>query len=56
MSTYNCKELPKKQEDVARGKELKKEDSGSGKSSTESVNSGSGPDYKICIMLGWTPW
>ena len=29
---------------------------GSESSSTDSVNSGSGPDYQICIPLGWAPW
>jgi hypothetical protein len=28
-------------------------EAGSGNSSTDSVNSGSGPDYQICIPLGW---
>jgi hypothetical protein len=29
---------------------------GSGNSSTDSVDSGYGPDYQICIPLGWGPW
>jgi hypothetical protein len=37
-----------------RKKEVQEE--GSGNSSTDSVNSGSGPDYQICIPLGWAPW
>jgi hypothetical protein len=31
----------------------KRQETGSGNSSTDSVNSGSGPDYQICIPLGW---
>jgi hypothetical protein len=45
-----------KQEDVARTKEVKEEDSRSGNSRKDNVNSGSGSDYHICILLGWTPW
>jgi hypothetical protein len=56
MDSSHCKELPKKQENVARRKELKEEYAGSGKSSTDSVNSGSGPDYQMYIPLGWAPW
>jgi hypothetical protein len=41
MNTSNCKEQPKKQQDVARRKELKEEDAGNVNSSTDSVNSGS---------------
>jgi hypothetical protein len=44
------------QEYVVRKKELKEEDTGIGKSSTDSVDSGSGPNYQICIPLGWAPW
>jgi hypothetical protein len=36
--------------------EEKKKEEGSGNSSTDSVNSGSGPDYQIYIPLGWAPW
>jgi hypothetical protein len=32
---------------------MKEEEAGSGNSSTDSVNSGSRPDYQICIPLGW---
>jgi hypothetical protein len=58
MDTSNGKEEPKMQEDVAGRKEVKEEEQeeGSGNSSTDSVNSGSGPDYQICIPLGWAPW
>jgi hypothetical protein len=56
MNTSDSKEQPKKQEDVARRKEVKEEDAGSGNSSTDSVNSGSGLDYQIYIPLGWAPW
>jgi hypothetical protein len=38
------------QEDVAGRKEVKEE--GSGNSITDTVNSGSGPDYQIYIPLG----
>jgi hypothetical protein len=46
------------QEDDAGRKDVKKEgaEEGSGNSSTDSVNSASGPDYQICIPLGWAPW
>jgi hypothetical protein len=44
------------QENDAGRKEVKEEVSGSGNSSTDSVNSGSGPDYQIYIPLGWAPW
>jgi hypothetical protein len=37
-------------------KEMKKEKTGSEISITESVNSGSGPEYQINIPLGWAPW
>jgi hypothetical protein len=40
--TSYCKEQPKIQEDVARRKELKEEEAGSGNSNTDTVNSGSG--------------
>jgi hypothetical protein len=56
MDTSNCKEHPKKQEDVARRKEVKEEEAGNGSYSTDSVESGSGPDYQICALLGWVPW
>jgi hypothetical protein len=44
------------QEDVAGRKEVKGEEAGSANSSTDSVNSGSGPDYQIYIPLEWVPW
>jgi hypothetical protein len=34
----------------------KRQEAGNGNSSTESVNSGSEPDYQIYIPLGWAPW
>jgi hypothetical protein len=37
MDKFNCKEQLKKQEDVARRKEVKEEEAGSGNSSTDSV-------------------
>jgi hypothetical protein len=37
MDTSYCKEQPKKREDVARRKEVKKEEAESGKSNTDSV-------------------
>jgi hypothetical protein len=39
------------QEDIAWKKKVKEEEAGSGNSSTDSVNSGSGPDYQIYILL-----
>jgi hypothetical protein len=58
IDTSYCKEQPKKQEDVARRKKVKKEYPGSGNSNsiTDSVNSGSVPDYQNYIPLGWAPW
>jgi hypothetical protein len=56
MDISNCKEQPMKQGDASRRKEVKEEEVGSGNSSTDSVNSGSGPDYQICIPLEWAPW
>jgi hypothetical protein len=58
MDTSYCKELPKMQEDAAGRKEVKEEEAGSRKwkSSTDSVNSTSGPDYQIYIPLRWAPW
>jgi hypothetical protein len=38
------------------GTKQKEKGLGSGNSSTDSVNYGSGPDYQIYIPLGWTPW
>jgi hypothetical protein len=34
----------------------RRQEEGSGNSSIDSVNSGSEPDYQICILLGWAPW
>jgi hypothetical protein len=34
----------------------KRQEEGSGISNTDSVNSGSEPDYQIYIPLGWAPW
>jgi hypothetical protein len=56
MNTSYCKEQKQKGEDFERRKKVKEEEVGSGNSSTDSVNSGSGPDYRICIPLGWAPW
>jgi hypothetical protein len=44
------------QEDNAGRKEVKEEKAGSGNSSTDSVKSGSGPDYQIYIPMGWARW
>jgi hypothetical protein len=46
------------QEEVAGRKEVKEEETGSrkGNSSTDSVNSWSGPDYQIYTPLGWASW
>jgi hypothetical protein len=46
------------QEDVAGRKEVKEDETGSRKckSSTDIVNSGSGPDYQIYIPLVWASW
>jgi hypothetical protein len=47
--------LPKKEQQKMKMKPgIRKR--GSGRSSTDSVNSGSGPDYQIYILLGWAPW
>jgi hypothetical protein len=47
IDTSNCKEQQKKQEDITRRKKLlEKRISG-----TDSVNSGSGPDYQIYTLL-----
>jgi hypothetical protein len=54
MDTSYYKEQPKKQEYVAGSNKVKEEVNGN--SSTDIVNSGSGPDYQICIPLGWAPW
>jgi hypothetical protein len=56
MDTSNGKEQPKNQEDVARRKVVKDENTGSASSSTDNFNSGSGPDYQICTPLGWSRW
>jgi hypothetical protein len=52
MDTSNCKQQPKKKEHVARRMEVKEEEAEIGNSSTDSANSGSRPDYQICIPLG----
>jgi hypothetical protein len=44
MYTFYRKEKPKKQDDVARKKEVNQEEAASGSSITDSINSGSGPD------------
>jgi hypothetical protein len=54
--TSNGKEQPNKQQDFSRRKELKEEEAGTRNSSTDIVNSGSGPDYQNYIPLGWAPW
>jgi hypothetical protein len=56
IDTSNGKEEPKMKENVSRRKEVIEEEAGSGDSSTDSVNSGSGTDYQICIPLGWALW
>jgi hypothetical protein len=45
-------EHQKKQEHLARRKEVNQEESGNGNSRADSVNSGSGTDYQIYIPLG----
>jgi hypothetical protein len=47
MNTSYGEEQPKMQENVAGRKELNEKESRSGKSNTDSGNSGSGPDYQI---------
>jgi hypothetical protein len=56
MNTSNSREQLKEEEDFARRNEVKEEEAGSGNLSTDSVNSGSGPDYQFYIPLGWAPW
>jgi hypothetical protein len=61
MDTSNGKEYPKKQEDDAGRKEVKEErcrkkEVETQEQTVEVVNSVSGPDYQICILLGWAPW
>jgi hypothetical protein len=53
MDTSYCKEHPMKQEYFARRKEAKEEEAGSGNSSTDSVNSGSGQVTKFIYCLDW---
>jgi hypothetical protein len=57
MNTSYCKEHPKKQETIARRKEVKEEEAGRGNSSTDSVNSWCGPDYQIMMgpLVRWVP-
>jgi hypothetical protein len=54
---FSFREQPMKEENIARKNVVKEEETGagSGNSSTDSVNSGSGPDYQIYIPLGWAP-
>jgi hypothetical protein len=56
MNTSYCKEYPKMQEDVARRKGVKQQEAGSRNSSTDIVNTGSGPDHQIYLPLGWALW
>jgi hypothetical protein len=56
MDTSNFIEHPNRKEYVARKNIKKEKDSGSGNSSTDCLNPGSGSDYQICIPLGWAPW
>jgi hypothetical protein len=56
MHIFTCTEQPKKQEDVARRKKSTEEEAFSGNSSTDSVNSGSGPNYQSYIPLVQDPW
>jgi hypothetical protein len=56
MDTSYFEEQPKNLEDVVRKNLVKGEDSGSEKSSTDIIDSGSGPDYQIYIQFGWAPW
>jgi hypothetical protein len=55
MDISYCKEQPKKQQDVARRRKVKEQEAGSGNSSTDNVNSGSGPEYQFYKLLGWAP-
>jgi hypothetical protein len=50
---FQLQRTAKKEVDVE--KKLKKK-TGNENSSTDSVNSGSGLDYQICILLGWDSW
>ena len=54
-SLKSQKTLPKKEQQKMKMKPGGRK-RGSGRSSTDSVNSGSGPDYQIYIPLGWAPW
>jgi hypothetical protein len=54
-SLKSQKTLPKKEQQKMKVKPGGRK-RGSGRSSTDSVNSGSGPDYQIYIPLGWAPW
>jgi hypothetical protein len=58
MDTSNEKnsQIYKKMMQGGRKCRKKRQEAGSGNSSTDSVNSGSGPDYQIYIPLGWAPW
>jgi hypothetical protein len=55
IDTSDSKEQPNRQEDVAKGKKVRKEETGSGNSSTGSVKAGSGPakfKYRLDGPLG----
>jgi hypothetical protein len=54
-SLKSQKTLPKKEQQDMKVKPGGRK-RGSGRSSTDSINSGSGPDYQIYIPLGWAPW
>jgi hypothetical protein len=51
IDTSYCIEQTKKQ--VAKSNEVKEEEAVTGNSSTDSVNSGSGPEYQIYLPLAW---
>jgi hypothetical protein len=50
-NTSNFTEQPKEEEIVGKKNKVKEEETGNRHSSTNSVNSGSGPDYKINIQI-----
>jgi hypothetical protein len=56
IDTSNFKEQTKKQEDVPMRRKVQQKEARSGYSRTDSVNSGSAPDYQIYTPLGWAPW
>jgi hypothetical protein len=55
MNASNCRELPKKQENVTSRKEVK-EEAGNGNSSTENIRFMSGPDFQTYMSPRWAPW